>query len=166
VTTPQVHKGLLSTYPWHRSGKPKESLRKSLARCHLLCSFLILVSMATTSGRALLKTTSLQCLQIHHKIRMMAVQRSCWVVLGQGGKVHHRSSPTSAAGSQASLSYRWRAHAQISRATTHPRRRWWIVSSSWLQSGQAGRHGRPRRSSRSAVQHLFLETIQAKNLPP
>jgi hypothetical protein len=53
------------------SAKSNESLRKSLARRHLPCSYLMLARMTSMSGLASLKTTSL-----HQKIRMMDVHMS------------------------------------------------------------------------------------------
>jgi hypothetical protein len=122
--------------------------------------------MASTSGRAPLNTTSLRCLQMHQKSKMMEVHKSRCVALGHRRVVHHWSSSVLVVGSHSILSQRLRAHAQISWATTHPNNKCYKVSGAWSHRGQAVGWGSRRRSSRSAVQHRSLETIHAKNLQP
>jgi hypothetical protein len=67
--------------PIHDTGssKPKESLRYNLARRQLLYSSSTLALMVSTSSRASLNTTSLWCLQIHQKSKMMEIHKSRWV---------------------------------------------------------------------------------------
>jgi hypothetical protein len=157
-----------TTPPIHDTGssKPKESLRNNLARRQLLYSSRTLILIASTSGRAPLNTTSLRCLQMHQKSKMMEVHKTRCVALGQGREVHHCSISASAGGSQGNLSQRLSVHTQISWATTHPSNRCCNVSGTWSQRGQAAGRGSLRRARRSAIQHRPLETIHAKNLQP
>jgi hypothetical protein len=75
--------------------------------------------MDRCEGDAPLKTTSFRCLQMHQKMRMMAVHISRLCAAGQIRDVHHSRSSRSLSGSQSSLSHRLRVQAQISLATTH-----------------------------------------------
>jgi hypothetical protein len=88
VAAPQVSHDY--SPPIHGTGstKPKESLRYNLARHQLLYSSRTLALMASTSARAPLNTTSLRCLQMHQKSKMMEVHKSLCVTCGHGREVH------------------------------------------------------------------------------
>ena len=120
--------------------------------------------LTTTSsdGEAPLKTTAFLCFQSSQRPRVRSTLNSFGLCTPDVLATHHSLRVSCVVGVHYGFPRAEHRVLQTVLANTHVRRMWSMVSSSWLQNGHASWCGRPRRASRSEVQHLFLMASQVK----
>lgn len=144
------------------TSSPSSSSFSSPAFTHNLASSIIRCRTLEREGVAPLNAMLFLCFQSNHIVmRHFALVdfRLCPV---ESSLVHHALSSSPISGSRPGLPVINPNKCQTCLANTHPIRRCWMVSSSWLQSGHVSWCGRPRLARRSEIQHLFLKASQAK----